>query len=256
MLAPPLSALSDDARRRLTAIENYSELGSGLNIALQDLDIRGAGNMLGSEQSGFIAGIGFETYNKILNEAIQELKENEFKNQFTSSIKKQPQTTQTNSNKLELKNFIFVKDCHIDTDLELLFPDYYISNISERIKLYRELDNIDNENSLLEFEAKLIDRFGEIPRQSHELLNIVRLRWIAIKLGIEKIILKNNKMIIYFISNQTSPFYQSDTFMSILNFVQKQKSNCKMQEKNNKLSLTLENTTNISQAISTLHKIL
>ncbi len=257
LLAPPLSLLSDEARRRLTAIENYSELGSGLNIALQDLDIRGAGNMLGGEQSGFIADIGFETFNKILNEAIQELKENEFKNQFTSSIsKEQAQTTQTNNNKHELENFIFVKDCHIDTDLELLFPDYYIPNISERIKLYRELDNIDNEKSLLEFEAKLIDRFGKIPRQSIELLNIVRLRWAAIKLGIEKIVLKNNKLIIYFISNQTSPFYQSDTFMSILNFVQKQKSNCKMQEKNNKLSLTFENITEIPQAISTLHKIL
>ncbi len=256
LLAPPLSTLSGDARRRLNAIENYSELGSGLNIALQDLDIRGAGNMLGGEQSGFIADIGFETYNKILNEAIQELKENEFKNQFLDISNNENQIETATKNKIELDNFIFVKDCHIDTDLELLFPDDYISNISERIKLYRELDNIDNEDSLLEFEKKLTDRFGEIPSQSNELLNVVRLRWIAVKLGIEKIILKNNKMIIYFISNQNSPFYQSSLFMSILNFVQKQKNNCKMQEKNNKLSLTFGNTSNISQAISTLHKIL
>jgi len=257
LLAPPLSLLSSDARRRLSAIENYSELGSGLNIALQDLDIRGAGNMLGGEQSGFIADIGFETYNKILNEAIQELKENEFKNQFKQDCSnEQIQKAQSLTNKPEFENFTFAKDCHIDTDLELLFPDEYISNISERIKLYRELDNIDNEESLLEFETQLIDRFGKIPTQSEELLNVVRLRWIAIKLGVEKIILKKNKMIIYFISNQSSPFYQSGIFMSILNFVQKQKNNCVMQEKNNKLSLTFTNITNIAQAISTLKKVL
>ncbi|MBE9466934.1 MAG: transcription-repair coupling factor [Bacteroidetes bacterium] len=256
LLAPPLSVLSNDARRRLSAIENYSELGSGLNIALQDLDIRGAGNMLGGEQSGFIADIGFETYNKILNEAIQELKETEFKNQFTNeNSHEQIIKTQSEFKKSELDNFVFVKDCHIDTDLELLFPDNYISNISERIKLYRELDNIDSEENLLEFENKLKDRFGKIPTQSKELLNVVRLRWIATKLGIEKIILKNNKMIVYFISNQNSPFYQSDMFMSILNFVKTQQKNCKMQEKNNKLSLTSVNIQNISHAISTLQKI-
>lgn len=256
LLAPPLSLLSNDARRRLSAIENYSELGSGLNIALQDLDIRGAGNMLGGEQSGFIADIGFETYNKILNEAIQELKENEFKNQFSKDSRiQQSKTTGLNINKSVFETFDFVTDSHIDTDLELLFPETYISNVSERIKLYRELDNIDNETSLLEFESQLKDRFGKIPKQSEELLNVVRLRWIAIKLAVEKIILKENKMIIYFVSNQNSPFYQSSTFMSILNFVQNQKDNCKMQEKNNKLSLTFKNITNIKQAISTLKNL-
>ncbi|MCK4663671.1 MAG: transcription-repair coupling factor [Bacteroidales bacterium] len=244
LIAPPLTILTPEARRRLKAIEDFSELGSGFNIALQDLDIRGAGNILGAEQSGFIADIGFDTYHKILNETILELKETEFKDLYRSGEK---------TDNIFLNN-TYISDCHIDTDMELLFPDDYISNISERIKLYRELDNIQNEEHLEKFKTKLIDRFGNIPQKSLELLNVVKLRWLAISLGIEKIILKNNKLIVYFVSNQNSLFYQSEIFRKILVYIQSKTSKFKMQEKKEKLSLTIENIKKIEDAISTLQK--
>jgi len=247
LLAPPLTAVTAEARRRLKAIEEFSELGSGFNIAMQDLDIRGAGNLLGGEQSGFISDIGFETYQRILNEAMQELKDSEFQNLFE---------TETPESSGDSKDEIFVTDCNIDTDLEVLFPEDYIRNVSERINLYRELDNIENEEHLQEFGIRLRDRFGAIPPQTLELFNVVRLRWLAFRLGVEKIILKRETLSMYFISNQTSPFYQSETFARILQFVQKKPAYFKMKEAKEKLNLTVDNIKNLSEAIQLFKKML
>ncbi len=241
LLAPPQHTLTGEARRRLRAIEEFSELGSGFNIAMQDLDIRGAGNLLGSEQSGFIADIGFEAYNKILNEAIRELKENEFKDLFSKEDKAQKVN--------------YVTDCHIDTDLELLFPDTYVPNATERIHLYRTLDGSENEEQLQRFEKSLIDRFGNIPECTQELIQVVRLRWLAIELGFEKIILKNGKMILHFVSHQMSPYYQSGTFSNILSFVQKEPRLLRMKEEKNRLSMTIDNIPGVSEAIGLLKRL-
>ena len=239
LLAPPVQLLTPEARRRLRAIEEYSELGSGMSIAMQDLDIRGAGNLLGAEQSGFIADIGFETYQRILAEAIMELKENEFRDVFTVPGE-------------EEKEREYIADCQIDTDFSVLFPESYISNISERIRLYRELDNIAEEADLRDFADKLIDRFGQIPVQTQELMNTVRLRWKAVKLGIEKMIIKNRKMICHFIPDPDSSYYQSATFGKVLQYVQKQPSRIQMKEEHNKLSLIISNVDSILKAISIL----
>lgn len=246
LLAPPLTAVSPDARRRLKAIEEFSELGSGFNISMQDLDIRGAGNLLGKEQSGFIADIGFETYQRILNEALQELKQNEFKEVYQEeekeAVKEQKRTQK------------FISDCQIETDLQILFPDDYISNISERINLYRELDIINEEEELNKFENKLIDRFGPIPEATKELLNVVRLRWLAIELGFEKIILKNGIMMLHFISDQNSPYYQSSLFINIIKYLQKKQDSFQLKE-GKKLTLTVKKIKNINQAYNTLIEI-
>ncbi len=247
LIAPPLSSVNADARRRLRAIEEFSDLGSGFNIAMQDLDIRGAGNMLGAEQSGFIADIGFETYHRILNEAIQELKQGEFKGVFEEDDQQQTQA---------FLNIKFVNDCQIDTDLELLFADNYIPGTSERMMLYRELDNIENEDQLLQFKTGLIDRFGKLPKESNELIEVVKLRWKAIDLSMERIILKNKKMICYFVADQKSQFYQSPEFIKIVQFVQQGKIKGKMQEKNMKLTLTFSNVPNIETADYILKQIL
>jgi transcription-repair coupling factor (superfamily II helicase) len=245
LLAPPLNVLSPEARKRLQAISEFSELGSGFYIALQDLDIRGAGNLLGAEQSGFITEIGFETYHRILDEALMELKENEFSDVFA-------ETEKTSS---EHKEINYVADCHIDTDLELLFPDEYVGNISERLKLYRILDNIDSEMKLKEFENELVDRFGNLPEQSKELFQVVRLRWLAIKLGFPKIILKKNKMIAYFISDPDSPYFQSPVFSKILSFIQTQIRDYHLQETKGKLTLYIDHISSVSDAITTLQRI-
>jgi transcription-repair coupling factor (superfamily II helicase) len=247
LLAPPLTFLTPEARRRLKAIEEYSDLGSGLNLALQDLDIRGAGNLLGVEQSGFIADIGFDTYNRILNEAIQELKENEYSALFAGD---KPGNKETKAGDK------YINDCQIDTDLELLFPDDYISNISERIHLYRQLDNIETEEGLNEFAGQLEDRFGLIPEPTSQLLEVVKLRWEAVKLGFEKIVLKNNKFIAYFISNQDSPYYKSEIFGNILSFVKKNPHSLGLKEVNKKLTLTAGNITSISDAVSFIRSVL
>lgn len=243
LLAPPLSTLTTEARRRLKAIEEFSELGSGFNIAMQDLDIRGAGNLLGAEQSGFIADIGFETYHRILNEAIQELKQTEFKELFADEKEDSTQA---------FLNVKFSNDCQIDTDLQLLFPDKYIQSTSERMMLYRELDNLESEEALVQFEAGLADRFGKLPNETLELIEVVRLRWVAIELGMEKIILKNQKMVCHFISNPQSPFYQSATFGRVLQYVQTHHQTCRMKEGNNKLSLTFEKIKTVKKAKETL----
>ena len=230
LLSPPDELLSSDARRRLRAIEEFSDLGSGFNIAMQDLDIRGAGNILGAEQSGFIAEIGYETYQRILNEALLELREEEFPGMET------PPTEQKQA---------YVADCVIESDFEVLIPDTYVENISERIRLYRELDNIPDEAGLEKFGQELKDRFGEIPAQVTGLMEIVRMRRRCMDLGIERLLVKNGKMIMYFVGEQTSPFYQSALFAAILRFVQLQILPCRFSEKNNKLSLVFTEITNI-----------
>lgn len=238
-ICPPYSSMTEDARKRIQALEQFSELGSGFNIAMKDLEIRGAGDLLGGEQSGFINEIGFDTYQKIMNEAIEELKENEFKELYPEE------------NDIDTKEY--VKDIQIDADFELLFPDEYINNVSERLVLYNELGAIKDEAGLQEFEKKLIDRFGPLPKQAVALLNSIRIKWIATKVGIEKLVLKQGKMIGYFVSDQQSDYYQSVKFRNVLNFVQKHATLCKMKEKQTvnglRLLLTFENVKSIKRAL-------
>ncbi|MDD3860810.1 MAG: transcription-repair coupling factor, partial [Bacteroidales bacterium] len=245
LLAPALNTLTPEARRRLKAIEEFSELGSGMNIAMQDLDIRGAGNILGSEQSGFIADIGFETYTKILNEAIEELKDGEFKELFSN----------ISSSDLETRENISTHDCQIETDMEILIPDYYISSTSERIKLYKELDNMTNPNDLIRFRENLQDRFGEIPTVTEKLFEIVQLRWISIELGFQKIIIKNNVFIAYFPLNQKSEYYSSNKFASIINFIQNHPNNMQIREMNEKLTLRMANVNSLDKVTDLLIKM-
>ncbi len=243
IFAPPITLLSPEARRRLKAVEEFSALGSGFNIALQDLDIRGAGNLLGGEQSGFIADIGFETYNRILNEAILELKESEFSGLYDKPSEEQPEQT------------IYTPDCHIDTDLELLFPDHYVSNISERVELYRKLDAIGDRESLLVFREMLTDRFGPLPSPSEDLLKVVELRWVARQMGVEKIILKKNILITYFVGNPDSPFYRSKRFKEVIGNIQAHPRIFKMREDQEKLSLRSDQVGSISEACMILRKL-
>ncbi|MCF8368457.1 MAG: transcription-repair coupling factor [Bacteroidales bacterium] len=239
LLSQPLSVLTPEARKRLKAIEELSELGSGFNIAMRDLDIRGAGNILGAEQSGFISDIGFEMYHKILDEAIMELKETEFKDLYTQETHQD-----------------YVRDCQIETDLALLFTDDYITNITERLSLYKELDNIQEEVELQQFRLKLIDRFGPMPPQTEELIQTIRLRWLAKDLGFEKIIMKNERMTGYFISNQESPYYQSEKFTKILRFVQANPRLVRMKESKDKLSMTFLHVDTVSKAIGIFKKLI
>lgn len=224
-ITPPYAAMTDEARKRIQALEQFSELGSGFNIAMKDLEIRGAGDLLGGEQSGFINEIGFETYQKIMNEAIEELKENEFKELYPEEAN------------VETKEF--VKEIQIDTDFELLFPDEYINNISERLNLYNELSAIKTESELLAYEQRLIDRFGALPKPAIALLNSVRIKWKAAQIGIDKLIFKQGKMIGYFLGNQQSDFYQTQRFMTVLKFAQQNPTLCKIKEKETKNGLRL-----------------
>ena len=247
LLAPPLEGLTNEARRRLKAIEEFSELGSGFSIAMQDLDIRGAGNLLGGEQSGFIADIGFETYHRILDEAMQELREEEFSDVFDDANKgSKPTATMWSHEKV---------DCHIETDLELLIPDSYVSSVSERMKLYRELDLIDEPHELLSFENNLKDRFGKLPHQVTELLNVVRLRRLAKTLGMERVLLKNGVFTGYFISNQISPFYRSSIFAGIIAHIQANPRIFQLKEQRNKLSLTAKGIKSIDGALVILKQL-
>jgi transcription-repair coupling factor (superfamily II helicase) len=243
LIAPPLSDITDDARRRLQAIETFAELGSGFNIAMQDLDIRGAGNILGSEQSGFIADLGYETYQKILNEAMIELREMEFKDLFDEKEKNDGQ-------------YNYVTDCQIESDLELLFPTWYIENVSERMALYRELDNISTPAELEAYKQRLIDRFGKIPPESEDLMKILPLRWNALKLGIERLVLKQGRMIAYLVSDIASPFYQSNTFGDIINYIANHPRNCQIKEVNHKRSVDFGHITSIDKALAILDAIL
>jgi transcription-repair coupling factor (superfamily II helicase) len=244
-ITPPYSAMTEEARKRIQALTQFSELGSGFNIAMKDLEIRGAGDLLGGEQSGFINEIGFETYQKIMNEAIEELKENEFKDLYQDE------------NDNETKEY--VKDLQIDTDYEILFPDDYINNITERLNLYNELSQIKDEATLQQFEQKLIDRFGALPKPAIALLNSVRIKWKATAIGLEKVVIKQGKMVGYFISDQQSNFYQTSRFMKVLQFVQQNGNLCKMKEKETKnglrLLLTFENVKSINKALELLEGI-
>lgn len=224
LLAPPLDILPNEAKRRLRAIESFSDLGSGFNIAMQDLDIRGAGNILGGEQSGFINDIGYESFQRILKEAMLELRETEFEDMFYEDGKVK-------------EDAVFVTDCIIDTDKQVLIPDSYVENVEERIRLYRELDNIESLSVLDEFEQKMIDRFGTAPKNVENLFVLVRSRWIAMSLGIEKVILKNYKLVFFFIANQSSPFYESEAFQKVIRYLQANGNICEMKERTNKLSL-------------------
>lgn len=246
LLSPPLNVLTPEARRRLKAIEEFSELGSGINIALQDLDIRGAGNILGSEQSGFIADIGFETYNKILNEALDELKDGEFRELFKEN--------ETENDKLTGK--ASASDCQIETDLDILIPDYFISSTSERIKLYRELDDLKTPAELTLFRNNLIDRFGEIPSETEKLFEIVHLRWIAIELGFQKIVIKSNVFIGYFPLNQQSSYYSSKTFSRVLAYINSHPGNMQLKEQNEKLTLRINKAGSLEKITEDMAKII
>ncbi len=223
-ICPPYHMMTEDARKRIQALEMFSELGSGINIAMKDLEIRGAGDLLGGEQSGFITDIGFDTYQKILEEAVKELKENEFKELY-------------NEEKQDEKEF--VSDIQIDTDFEILFPDDYVNSITERLTLYKKLGDLTEELQLQEFEKHLTDRFGTLPTQVVDLLDSVRIKWLAKKLGLEKLILKQKRMIGYFVSNQQSEYYSTETFSSILKYVQQNSKMCVMKEKETKAGLRL-----------------
>jgi len=238
LLAPPFSVLTDEARKRLKAIEEFSDIGSGFNIAMRDLDIRGAGDILGAEQSGFIADIGFDIYHKILDEAITELKENEFKEIYDNQTEK-----------------AFVKDCIIETDLELLIPDYYVQNITERLNLYRELDSIEDLEKIPLFKNQLIDKFGKIPKPTEELILTMYLRKVAKSMGFEKIVLKQQKMLAYFINNKDSDFFKSDTFQLIIKYLQNNHINCSMRENKDKLYIIFNKVSNVETALSLISDI-
>jgi transcription-repair coupling factor (superfamily II helicase) len=243
LLAPPVTTLTQDARRRLHIIEEFSELGSGFNIAMQDLDIRGAGNMLGAEQSGFIADIGYETYQRILQEAMLELREDEFPDLFNE----EPKPGENDKT--------FVHDCQIETDQEVRIPETYISNIAERMDLYKELDNIEKEEDLQQFEEKLKDRFGQLPVPTQQLMEIVRLRMQAKTMGIVKLFLKNKSARLHFIDNPQSGFYQTQCFGKILNWVQQHPRDVQMQQKGEKLILIIKKVEEIEALKNKLKEI-
>ncbi|TAI47249.1 transcription-repair coupling factor [Flagellimonas allohymeniacidonis] len=224
-ITPPYEAMTTEARKRIEALEQFTELGSGFHIAMKDLEIRGAGDLLGGEQSGFINEIGFETYQKILSEAIDELKENEFKELYDE--------VEGDREK------VYVKDTQIDTDFELLFPDDYINNITERLNLYTQLNEVRDEEGLQEYETKLVDRFGELPEQAVDLLNSVRIKWIANSIGLERVILKKGKFLGYFIADQQSDFYQSPAFTQVLQYAQNNPRACQLKEKQTRNGLRL-----------------
>ena len=243
-ITPPYHMMTDDARKRIQALELFSDLGSGINIAMKDLEIRGAGDLLGGEQSGFINDIGFDTYQKILQEAIEELKENEFKDLYITDNSKPKE---------------FVKEVQIDTDFEILFPDDYVNSVTERLSLYEKLSDLTSEDELIAFENEIIDRFGEIPTQVEDLLDSVRIKWLAKKLGLEKIILKQKRMIGYFVSDQQSEFYQTEAFTKTLKYLQQNPKSCVMKEKQTKnglrLLITFIKIDTVKKALETLQKI-
>jgi transcription-repair coupling factor (superfamily II helicase) len=241
LIAPPFSVMTSDSRKRLEALVQFSDLGAGFNIAMKDLDIRGAGNMLGGEQSGFISEIGFEMYQKILNEAIDELRENEFKTLFDE---------RTTDNLLQ-----FVKDCVLETDLEVRIPDDYVNNVAERLSLYQEMDNLKDEEALQKFSEMLVDRFGPLPKQVKELVLSFKLRWLAQDMGLERLVIKSGKMIGYFISNPQSQFYETELFTAVLNFIQRNGQNCKLSEQNDRLRIIFSDVKHLKDAFERLNTI-
>ena len=245
LLAPPKSVLSSEARRRLEALENFSELGSGFNLAMQDLDIRGAGNLLGAEQSGFMEDLGYETYQKILNQAVTELKNDEFADMYAEEM------AQGNN----LTGDAFVEDCAVESDLEMYFPDTYVPGSAERMLLYRELDNIDNDDELDAYRQRLIDRFGAIPHEGEELLQVVALRRYGKSLGCEKIILKQGRMQMQFVSNPNSAYYRSATFGKALDFIAANARRCNLKEVNGKRSMVVSGVPTVGEAVKVLLKV-
>ena len=240
LFTPPLSTLSSDTRRRLQTIEEFAELGSGFNIAMRDLDIRGAGNLLGGEQSGFISEIGYDMYHKILNEAIRELKRSEFKELYKDEL---------------IGELDYVKDCQVDTDFAMLIPDQYVRSTPERLSLYTELSNVETEEKLQDFKRGLIDRFGPIPMETNELFHGLRLQWTAKRLGFERIIIKGNSMKCFFIEDQNSYFYESHTFQGILQYVQEHPRNYSLKQTAKHLVLTCDRIATMSEAHKKLHEI-
>ena len=274
LLAPPLAALPVDSRRRLEALENFSDLGSGINIAMQDLDIRGAGNLLGAEQSGFISDLGYETYQKILNEAMAELRNEEptpspSPREGSSKSSSAGKTVSNNKSAEKGDNDsiqsplpwggeeggLFVSDCNLESDLEMYFPDNYVPSDSERMLLYRELDNTRNDQELEAYRLRLVDRFGPLPPQAEELLQVVSLRRYGKSLGCEKIMLKQGRMFLYFVSNPRSPFYESDTFGRIIDFATLNLRRCNLREQNGKRSLVITDVPTVGEAVNVLKTI-
>jgi len=240
LLTPPTSTLSSDARKRLSTLEEFTDLGDGFKVAMRDLDIRGAGNLLGSEQSGFISDLGFDMYHKILDEAVQELKENEFKELFQK----------------EMATKVVVPDCVIETDLQILIPEQYISNVSERLSLYSKLDNIKDKDALDRFKSALIDRFGPLPLEVEELIETVKLRWKAEEIGFEKLTLKNETLKGYFVSGENEAYFKSEKFGHILTYLQKHPKTGALKEVKNKLLITFQNVKSIRQAIHILESLI
>ena len=245
LLAPPLAALNSDARHRLLALETFSDLGSGFNLAMQDLDIRGAGNLLGSEQSGFMEDLGYETYQKILSQAVTELKNDEFQDLYAEEMNEGKQITGDD----------FIDDCAVESDLEMYFPDNYVPGSSERMLLYRELDNIEKDEDLEAYRQRLIDRFGPVPHQGEELMQVVALRRIGKRLGCEKIILKQERMQMQFVSNPNSVYYQSEAFDKVLNYIGYHPRQCNLKEKNGKRSMVVSDVKSVEQAVKVLREI-
>ena len=245
LLAPPLSALNPEARRRLEALETFSDLGSGFNLAMQDLDIRGAGNLLGSEQSGFMEDLGYETYQKILSQAVTELKNDEFQDLYEEEMNEGKQITGDD----------FIDDCAVESDLEMYFPDNYVPGSSERMLLYRELDNIEKDEDLDAYRKRLQDRFGPIPRQGEELMQVVALRRVGKRLGCEKIILKQGRMQMQFVSNPNSMYYQSEAFDKVLNYIGYHPHRCNLKERNGKRSMVVNDVKSVEDAVKVLREI-
>jgi transcription-repair coupling factor (superfamily II helicase) len=233
--------MTSEARKRLEALVQFSDLGSGFNIAMKDLDIRGAGNMLGGEQSGFIAEIGFEMYQKILNEAMQELRESEYKELFDDRV-----TDQFNG---------FVQDCVFETDMEVRIPDQYVNQVAERLSLYQAMDNLKDKEELAAFSLQLQDRFGPLPKEVKELLFSFELRWLAESMGLERLVLKSEKMVGHFIANPQSPFYETDQFQVILNKILSQSSGYRLVQKDDKLRLVIEPIRHIKDAFEKLQAL-
>ena len=237
--------MTQEARRRLEALETFSELGSGFNLSMQDLDIRGAGNLLGAEQSGFMEDLGYETYQKILSQAVTELKNDEFSDMYQEQMAQGVQLTGDD----------FVEDCAIESDLEMYLPEQYVPSSSERMLLYRELDNISNDDDLARYRNNLIDRFGAVPQQGEELLQVVPLRRLGKRLGCEKIMLRQGQMRMQFVSNAQSAYYQSMTFGNLLNYIEANPRRCNLKEVSGKRMMVVSSVKTVGEAVKVLRDI-